>query len=94
MMLERFWLSVCLFLVCLPLASQVADGPYISWEDFVADYFEEKLESENEEGKENLEEEMEELEILVAKPLQINLVSKNQLLNLPFLDESQVDSLL
>ena len=92
--LYRFVLSFLLFLLGLPLASQVADGPYMTWEEFVADYFEGKLEEEGEEGTEVTEAAMEELELRVRRPLQINLVTRQQLLDFPFLEEAQADSLL
>ena len=94
MALYRFVLSFLLFLLGLPLASQVADGPYMTWEEFVADYFEGKLEEEGEEGTEVTEAAMEELELRVRRPLQINLVTRQQLLDFPFLEEAQADSLL
>lgn len=79
------------FLLCAWLApmSVVAQHPYreiyTSWEDFVEYCADEEVVSQDE---------LERLEQLTQHPLNLNTVSKDALLELPFLTEQQVDSLL
>ncbi len=71
--------------------AQMPQTPYISWEDFVQEYLEENA-ADNEQALD--EEQLEALENMAAKPLQINRANKDELLQLPFLSETQIDSLL
>lgn len=76
----------------LPASAQAEDVPYVSWDYFVQNYLE-TLDETNED--ETFDEELvERLENLSLHPLQINLLQRTDLLQLPFIDEVQVDSIL
>lgn len=82
-----FLLSFC----SLRVSAQVVDGPFVTWEQFL----EEWLHSEDNVIEEIEREEQEErLLELAAQPWQLNRVNREQLLQLPFLDEEAVDSIL
>lgn len=73
--------------------AQDVNGPFVSWEEFVASYLERDENATNEE--QTVDEDMRDwLEHLTENPLQINRIDKEELLALPFLNEQQVDSLL
>lgn len=61
-----------------------AQERYISWTDFADTYFDEQ----------SSEELQEQLEQLYLHPMNLNTVSRDDLLRLPFLDEAQADSIL
>lgn len=71
---------------------QVQEEPFMTWEDFVDEWFADGGTSEEDEP--HRMEQFELLQGLVLHPLQLNLADREQLLSLPFLDEEQVDSLL
>ena len=88
-----------LFFLCpIRSASQTYTmGPeeFISWEEFISEYFDEKEEHLIDGGNGPRQEDiMERLEELHHHPLNINLASRDELLALPFLAVAQVDSLL
>ena len=62
--------------------------PYISWEEFVAEYFGDDAEGQTAGMA------LERLEELHADPLNLNTARRADLLALPFLDEAQADSIL
>ena len=71
--------------------AQIKNEPYITWDDFVAYY----LEAEDEGTNTLIDDEKKEwLEHIAHNPIQINRTGKEELLELPFLNERQVDSLL
>ena len=74
-----------------PLSAQMADAPFVSWEQFLEEWLHAE-ENELDEGERQEQEER--LLELAARPMQLNRVGREQLLQLPFLDEEQVDSLL
>ncbi len=91
MLMTRLLLILTLF--CLPLVSwgQMAGHPWITWEEFVAEYTDLVQETEEEPL---LNETLDRLEQLTATPLQLNRATRSDLLLLPFLSEAQVDSLI
>lgn len=94
-MLRRLWV-VILLLCCTSVEkveAQMIDAPYISWEDFVQNYLDSyQADDDNEtDGDVDLKER---LEALAQHPMQINLLRRDDLLQLPFITEEQVDSLL
>lgn len=72
----------------LASAQMAADGPYMSWEDFV-DYLQAE---ETEDGL--TQSDWENLEERVSHPLQLNRLTREDLLALPFVTGEQADSLL
>lgn len=78
----------------LSLRAQMPQRPFLTWDEFLAEYAD-YLETEDNTGDDNLwEEEAERLEQLASHPLQLNRASREELLELPFLSGAQVDSLL
>lgn len=79
-----------LFLILLPIASfsQVHREVYTTWETFLEHYCEE--------GEDELltNDEIERLSLLKEHPINLNATNKDALLQLPFLSEQQIDSLL
>lgn len=72
--------------------AQTEDVPYVSWDYFVQNYLE-TLDATNED--ETFDEDLiERLENLSLHPFQINLLQRTDLLQLPFVDEVQADSIL
>ena len=68
---------------------------FMSWEDFVSEFFDEMKEYGQEETQIAVPEEiMERLEELHHHPLNINLAKRDELQQLPFLGEAQIDSIL
>lgn len=84
--LISFMFSVCAVHAQMPTRS------YITWDEFVQEYIGE-LSTEDEEPQIDAET-LEWLEHLAQSPYQINRVERSELLQLPFLKESQVDSLI
>lgn len=87
--------QLCLLLVLLLspscMMAQIEDKPYMTWDEFVQTYYE----GENgEEDESLLEEQRERLQVLMQHPMQINRLSRSDLLQLPFIDETQADSIL
>lgn len=87
--------QLCLLLVLLLspscMMAQIEDKPYMTWDEFVQTYYE------GENGEEDeylLEEQRERLQVLMQHPMQINRLSRSDLLQLPFIDETQADSIL
>lgn len=80
-------------LLCLPFAmrAQMPDRPWITWEEFVAEYTD--LTQETEEAP-LLQETLDRLEQVAAAPMQLNRATRSDLLTLPFLSEAQVDSIV
>lgn len=73
------------------LAAQFSDRPQLTWDDFVEEYLVDI------EGDNDLllpDDEVDRLEILSEQTLQLNRVSRQELLALPFLTAEQVDSIL
>lgn len=84
-------LFVLLLLSPLCVQAQIEDKPYMTWDEFVQTYYE----GENDEEDESLlEEQRERLQALMQCPMQINRLSRSDLLQLPFIDETQADSIL
>lgn len=99
---ERFrnLLKAVLFILFLLLGgsvrAQMSDQPWLTWEEFVQEYIDDltaEAEAEGSSGSLSTEQ-RERLEKLSEEPLQLNLASREELLELPFLDEAQVDSIL
>ena len=85
------WFLILSLFSTLPLSAQMADAPFVSWEQFLDEWLHAE---ENELAEGEREEQEERLLDLAARPMQLNRVGREQLLQLPFLDEEQVDSLL
>ena len=68
---------------------------FMSWEDFITEYFDEMKDYEPTE-RHNMEQEemMERLEELHHHPFNINTAKRDELLQIPFLSEAQADSIL
>lgn len=94
MPLKRLLPLLILFcLCCIKAKAQSNEAPYISWDDFVQSYLESSLvPSEDQEGDEA--DLRERLENISQNPLQINLLQRKDLLQFPFIDEAQADSIL
>ena len=77
-------------------AQEVFREVYISWDDFVAEYYSflPMVADDEAEGVEENNDYLEELAMLAASPLNINQATRSDLLQLPFLSESQADSIL
>lgn len=84
-------LLALLFAAFAPMMAQMPQTPYLSWEEFLQEYVGENA-AEDERGLD--EDQLEALENIAAAPLQINRTSKEELSQLPFLNETQIDSLL
>lgn len=76
--------------------AQMSEQPWLTWEEFVQEYIDDlTAEAEAEGSSVSLStEQRDKLERLSQEPLQLNLASREELLELPFLDEEQVDSIL
>lgn len=85
------WFLILSLFSTFPLSAQMADAPFVSWEQFLEEWLHAE-ENELDEGERQEQEER--LLELAARPMQLNRVGREQLLQLPFLDEEQVDSLL
>lgn len=85
-----------LFALSAPVQAQMPQSPWISWEDFLYEYAD--LATPSDDASQSvqplLQEEMDALEYLVLHPLQVNSASREDLLQLPFLDQTQADSIL
>lgn len=71
--------------------AQVIDEPYMTWGEFVSSYLDAEVDDEN---AVQTEIDREWLEYVAQNPLQINLVDREELRELPFLNGAQIDSLL
>ena len=83
---------IILFLCCTCVekaGAQMVDGPYITWEDFVQSYLD-PYQADNDTDVDLKER----LEVLAQHPMQINLLGRDDLLQLPFITGEQADSLL
>lgn len=83
---------IILFLCCICVekaGAQMVDGPYITWEDFVQSYLD-PYQADNDTDVDLKER----LEVLAQHPMQINLLGRDDLLQLPFITGEQADSLL
>lgn len=83
--------AALLLLLCLVsqgALGQVTQRSYITWDEFVAEYLRPDEEQEPD------EERISRLEELAQRPLQINRITREELLALPFLSEAQADSIL
>lgn len=89
--MRLIFLFLFLFFWSFPLKAQWHEEPYITWEQFVQEYVGVRGGSE---GTADDEEWLAQLEELALHPLQVNRVTRGELLRLPFLSEAQVDSLL
>lgn len=69
----------------------MVDGPYITWEDFVQSYLDPYQADNDNDTDVDLKER---LEVLAQHPMQINLLGRDDLLQLPFITGEQADSLL
>ena len=88
---RRWFLWLSLFCPLWGLA-QVEKTPYLSWTDFVEEYFSEI--SEDEENTAAQSELYESFESLYLSPININTASREALLSIPLLNEEQTDSIL
>lgn len=88
---RRWFLWLSLFCPLWGLA-QVEETPYLSWTDFVEEYFSEI--SEDEENTAAQSELYESFESLYLSPININTASREALLSIPLLNEEQTDSIL
>lgn len=96
---NRFLIIICsLFFVVNHIKAQdIFREIYISWEDFVSEYLTTLTTSETDDNSETAEttnDLFETLSELYESPLNINLASRSELLQLPFLSEQQADSIL
>lgn len=85
---------IILFLCCTCVekaGAQMVDGPYITWEDFVQSYLDPYQADNDTDTDVDLKER---LEVLAQHPMQINLLGRDDLLQLPFITGEQADSLL
>lgn len=85
---------IILFLCCTCVekaGAQMVDGPYITWEDFVQSYLDPYQADNDNDTDVDLKER---LEVLAQHPMQINLLGRDDLLQLPFITGEQADSLL
>ncbi len=89
-------LCLCLQAACSLCAQTYTAGreSYMTWEEFAAEYMAEYTEEDPSESGTRPIEQLERLEELHAAPLNINTADRADLLRIPFLSESQVDSLL
>lgn len=71
----------------------MVEVPYITWEDFVQSYLE-TYQADNDSETDTDAELKERLETLAQHPMQINLLGRDDLLQLPFITGEQADSLL
>ncbi|MBO5133970.1 MAG: helix-hairpin-helix domain-containing protein [Bacteroidaceae bacterium] len=87
-----------LFLLCLYLFSsatllaQETEEPFLSWQDFIDEYFSDL--SDEEESTASRTDLYETFEALHLSPINLNTASREALLNIPLLDEAQVDSII
>lgn len=65
---------------------------FMSWEEFVEDFLDEETEEESESRSKT--DYLYRLEELYARPINLNTASRDELLQLPFINEAQADSLL
>ena len=85
-MLQRIVLFLIFFTLSTFVYSQVPFREiYTTWEDFLEHYTDEKRFSNDE---------IEHLSLLKEQPINLNTTDKEGLLQLPFLSEEQIDSLL
>lgn len=93
--MKRFLLLILLTCVTR-LQAQMLQSPWISWEDFLDEYAD--YAEASDEASASLQplqqEEMDVLEYLSLHPMQINTASADDLLQLPFLDQAQADSII
>ncbi len=91
--MKRLLLASSFFLLTfLQAAAQMPARAFISWEDFVAEYFSElTFDEENTAVQEDL---FNRLDALRTAPIDINAADRNDLLRIPFLTEAQADSIL
>lgn len=85
-----FALFICSILF-QPLCAQWHSGAFMSWDDFLQEYVEQ---APTEDAESLTADDLQWLENIARHPLQINRVERSDLLQLPFLTESQIDSLL
>ncbi len=74
-----------------PLCAQMATEPPLSWDEFMQEYYDE---TNSEDDNAALATQQEWLEQAAQRPLQINVLSRRDLLQFPFLTEEQADSIL
>ena len=92
--MNRFSLLIIAFIFSVHAAhAQMPERAYITWDDFVQEYIEEQDDEEEQESQFDAET-IAWLEQLSQSPYQINRVCRSELLQLPFLNEMQVDSLI
>lgn len=84
-------LSLLLCLLAWPSMAQLPSAPLLSWDDFVQEYLEDDL---SETSDPLTDEELEWLEGIALHPLQINRITRSELLALPFMNEAQADSIV
>lgn len=91
--MKRPLLYCIILLLTLPLrlAAQMPQVPALTWDDFVQEYAADEL---TDDGTTLSTEELEWLEGVALHPLQLNRVTRSQLLALPFVSEAQADSML
>ena len=92
--MNRFSLLIIAFIFSVhTVHAQMPERAYITWDDFVQEYIEEQDDEEEQEPQFDAET-IAWLEQLSQLPYQINRVGRSELLQLPFLNEMQVDSLI
>lgn len=92
--MNRFSLLIIAFIFSVhTVHAQMPERAYITWDDFVQEYIEEQDDEEEQEPQFDAET-IAWLEQLSQSPYQINRVGRSELLQLPFLNEMQVDSLI
>ncbi len=92
--LQKYFVSVFALAFSLALRAQMPQRAFLSWDEFLVEYSD-YLETEENADDDNLwEEEVDRLEQMASRPLQLNRASREELLELPFLSGAQVDSLL
>ena len=93
--LRRRWCAVLLLLPHLLVSAQTYTAgreEYLTWEDFVENYCERETGDVSDDGKNDGY--LQQLQELHARPYNINTVSREALLGIPFLSEEQADSIL
>lgn len=88
---------IVLFLFHHCLHAQMPTHPLITWDEFLQEYATEQAfgEDESEENQNGMSQsEIDFLEMLTSHPLQLNKATRDDFLQIPFLEKAQIDSLL
>lgn len=86
------FISLLSLLAALPLSAQLPQGAWLTWEEFLSEYVDENAQGEDDSGLS--EAQINWLEEMARQPRQLNVLTRRELLELPFINEAQADSLL